>query len=109
MQTYDGSVILNQSCEKKQRMRHHSVEVVSKSGIDRKAQFAKICIPRTSRLISSYSPPASLHLRYSALQNETTISTSDGDVPKLISLFGLPLSFLEVDGNLEPHSPHVMR
>jgi hypothetical protein len=47
---------------------------------------SETCIPRTSRLISSYSPPASLHLRYRALQNVTTIMISEGDAPKLISM-----------------------
>lgn len=79
-------------------MRQHSVWFVSKFEIDSK--FA--CIPRTSRLISSYSPPASLHLRYSALQNVTTITISVGDALTLISWFGSSLSSLDVKWCFKP-------
>jgi hypothetical protein len=74
-----------------------------------KKLISKICIPRTSSLTSSYSAPASLHLRCNALQNATTSITSDGDAPKLISLSRFPLSFLKVEGSLNPHSSHLMR
>jgi hypothetical protein len=57
----------------------------------KKELISKICIPRTSSLTSSYSAPASLHLRCSALQNATTSITSDGDAPELISLSKFPL------------------
>jgi hypothetical protein len=43
-----------------------------------------VCRPRTSRDISSYSPPASLHFRYKFLQKVTTIMMSEGEAPKLI-------------------------
>jgi hypothetical protein len=65
----------------------------------KKELISKIYIPRTSSLTSSYSAPASLHLRCSALQNATTSITPDGDAPKLISLSTLPLSFLKVEGS----------
>src|SRR4051794_14539210 len=45
-----------------------------------------VCRPRTSREISSYSPPAVRHLRYRALQKVTTMMISEGEAPKLISL-----------------------
>lgn len=73
----------------------------------KKELVSKICLPRTSSLTSSYSAPASLHLRCSALQNATTSITSDGNAPKLISLSRLPLSFLKVEESLQPHSAHV--
>lgn len=44
-----------------------------------------MCSPRTSRAISSYSPPAVRHLRYRALQKSTTGIMSEGEAPDVIA------------------------
>ena len=48
-----------------------------------------MCRPRTSRDISSYSPPAFRHFRYKALQKVTTMMIFEGEAPKLIVLDNL--------------------